>query len=196
MRNKNLSNLIKTSLLGVIAFLIMYLDFMLPMMPDFLKFDFSDIAALIGAFSLGPVYGVLIELVKNILHGLFVGGTAFVGELANFLVGSFFVFTAGLVYKRKMTKKGALESLAAASIVMVLVSGILNVYIFLPLYAKVLGWNLDAVVGASAKANPLIKDLKTYIFLAILPFNAVKAIVHSIITLSLYKKVSPILKQK
>ncbi|MFA6939667.1 MAG: ECF transporter S component [Clostridiaceae bacterium] len=196
MRNKNLGNLIKTSLLGVIAFLIMYLNFMLPMMPNFLLFDFSDIAALIGAFSLGPVYGVLIELVKNILHGLFVGGTGFVGELANFLVGAFFVFTAGLIYKRKKTKKGALESLAAASIVMVIVSGILNVYVFLPLYAKVLGWNLDAIVGASAKANPMITDMKTYIFLAILPFNAIKAIVHSIITLSLYKKVSPILKQK
>lgn len=194
MRNKNLSNLIKTSLLGVIAFLIMYLDFMLPMMPDFLKFDFSDIAALIGTFALGPVYGVLIELIKNILHGLFVGGTAFVGELANFLVGAFFVFTAGIIYKNNKSKKGAFKALAAGSLVMVIVSGVLNVYIFLPLYAKVLGWNLDAVVGASAKANPMITDLKTYIFLAILPFNAIKAVVHSIIALSLYKKVSPILK--
>lgn len=194
MRNKNLSNLIKTSLLGVIAFLIMYLDFMLPMMPDFLKFDFSDVAALIGTFALGPVYGVLVELIKNILHGLFVGGTAFVGELANFLVGGLLVFTAGMVYRKNKSKKGALKALAAGSIVMVFMSGILNVYIFLPLYAKVLGWNLDAIVGASAKANPWITDLKTYIFLAILPFNAIKAIVHSIITLSLYKKVSPILK--
>lgn len=180
--------------MGVIAFLIMYLDFMLPLMPDFLKFDFSDIVALIGAFALGPVYGVLIELVKNILHGMFVGGTAFIGELANFLVGASFVFTAGLVYKRKKDKHGALISLIIASIVMIGISGILNVYIFLPLYAKFLGWDLSAVIGASAKANPMIKDLNTYIFLAILPFNAIKAIVHSILALSIYKKVSPILK--
>ena len=195
MRNKNLSSLIKTSLLGVIAFLIMYFEFILPMLPDFLKLDFSDIVALIGSFSLGPVYGVLIELIKNILHGLFKGGTAFVGELANFLVGSCYVFTAGLVYKKNKNKKGALTSLIAGSLVMIIVAGVVNAFVLIPLYAKVLGFNLDAIIGMAAKVNPGIKDLSTYIFFAVLPFNIIKAAAHSIITLGIYKKISPILKK-
>lgn len=196
MRNKKLNKSIKITLLSVIAYLIMYIELPIPFFPEFLKIDISDIPALIGAFAFGPIEGVIIQLVKNILHGVFATKTAFVGELANFLVGAVIVITAGTIYKNNKSKKSAFMGLVVGSVVMAIASGIFNYYLFLPLYQKVLNVPLQAFVGMASKVNPMVKDLWTFILWSIVPFNLIKGIFVSVVTLGIYKSVSPMLHKE
>ena len=103
----NLTKLVVTAMLAAVAVVLQYLEFGVPLVPSFLKMDLSDIPELIGAFVIGPVGGVLIALVKNLIH-LLVSQSGFVGELANFILGAVFAFTAGMIYKYRKTKKTAL----------------------------------------------------------------------------------------
>lgn len=183
MKDKKLVTMIKISLLGVMAFLIMFIELPLPLFPTFLKVDFSDLPALVGAFALGPMAGVGIELVKNILHGLFRGNSAFIGEFANFAVGSILVLTAGFMYKGRKTRKSAIISLAVGTVVMSIAAGLLNMFVFLPLYEKVLGF-------------PMPANLNKYIGVTIIPFNLIKGFIASFITFAIYKKVSPALHKE
>lgn len=196
MRNKKLNKSIKITLLSVIAYLIMYIELPIPFFPEFLKIDVSDIPALIGAFAFGPVEGVIIQLVKNILHGVFATKTAFVGELANFLVGSVIVITAGVIYKNSKSKKSAFMGLVLGSVAMSIAAGIFNYYLFLPLYQKVLNVPIEAFVAMGTKVNPMIKDLWTFILWSIVPFNLIKGIFVSVVTLGIYKSVSPMLHKE
>jgi len=196
MRDEKLVKLIKISLLSVMAFLLMYIELPIPIFPEFLKVDISDLPALLGAFALGPIAGVIVELVKNILHGLLAGKTAFVGELANFLVGSCLVLVSGYIYKAKKSKGGAIVALLIGTIIMSIFAGMLNYFAILPLYEKVLGFPIDAVVGMGTALNSNIKDLNSFILWSIIPFNFLKGIVVSIVTLALYKRVSPILHKE
>ena len=196
MKNRRLSKLIKVSLLSVMGFLLMYIELPLPLFPDFLKIDVSDLPALLGAFALGPVEGVIIELMKNILKGLFGTQTAFVGETANFLVGSVMVFTAGLIYRKNKSRKSAIAGLTIGTVIMPVVAAIGNLYIFLPLYEKVLHIPLVAFVEMAQKINPAITNINTYIIWAIIPFNLIKGVFVSAITVAVYKSVSPILHKE
>ncbi len=196
MRDEKLVKLIKISLLSVMAFLLMYIELPLPIFPDFLKIDISDLPALLGAFALGPIAGVIIELVKNILHGMLAGKTAFVGELANFLVGACLVLVAGYIYKAMKSKGGAIVALLIGTIVMSIFAGVLNYFVILPLYEKLLGFPITAVVGMGTALNSNIVDLKSFIVLSIIPFNLIKGIVLSGVTLAVYKSVSPILHKE
>ncbi len=101
MKNSKLNKLVKISVLGTIGFLLMFIEIPIPIFPEFLKIDISDIPALVGGFALGPVAGILIEFMKNILHGIFKGSTVFVGEIANFLVGSVLVGISAYIYKKR-----------------------------------------------------------------------------------------------
>lgn len=196
MENSKLNKLIKISLLSVIGFLFMFLEFALPIFPSFLKIDIGDLPALIGTFAFGPVAGVTIELLKNILHALFYGKTMFVGELSNFLVGSVLVSVSGLVYSKNKTKVYALISLIAGTLAMSAAAAVLNYYVFLPLYETVLHFPINAIVELGAKINPKITDLNSFIVWAIVPFNVVKGIFISAITLVVYKSVSPVLHKE
>jgi len=196
MRDEKLVKLIKISLLSVMAFLLMYIELPLPIFPDFLKIDISDLPALLGAFALGPIAGVIIELVKNILHGLLAGKTAFIGELANFLVGGCLVLVSGYVYKIKKSRGGAIIALLIGTIVMSIFAGVLNYFVVLPLYEKVLGFPIDVVVKMGTALNSNIKNLTSFIILSIIPFNLLKGVVVSGVTLAIYKRVSPILHKE
>ena len=110
-----------TAMLSAVAFVLMYLEIAIPIMPSFIKFDFSDLPALLGSFALGPVCGVLICLIKNVLHLAF-SNSMFVGELSNFILGAVFVAIAGNIYKHKKTKKSAVVSGLVAALVMGIVS--------------------------------------------------------------------------
>lgn len=192
MKNQKLNYLIKTSLLGVIAFLIMFLETPIMFFPEFLKIDLSDIPAIIAGFSLGPIFGVLVELIKNLLH-LLRTSTFGVGELANFLVGIALVVPASIIYHRNKSKKNAIIGLGVGTLVMALMGGIANIYILIPAYSKLMGYPLEAIIAWASQVNSLIVDLNSYILYAIIPFNIIKGIVVSIITLVIYKKISKIL---
>ncbi|BEP28021.1 ECF transporter S component [Helicovermis profundi] len=194
MSNKfSLSTLLKITMLSAIAFILMFLELQVPLFPEFLKIDISDLPALIGGFAFGPLAGVIVELIKNLLH-LFRTTTGSVGELANFLVGSALVLPAAYIYKVKKSKKTALIGLMVGTISMAIVGGLANYFILLPFYQNFMP--LDAIIGMSSKANGAIVDMKTLILYAIVPFNLFKGIVVSFVTLLLYKHISQLLHSK
>jgi len=145
-KNSVTAKLIKISLLSVISFLLMYLEAPLPFFPPFLKLDLSDIPAVLGAYALGPAAGVVIELLKNLLH-LFIkwGMDSPVGELANFMIGAAFVLPAGWIYSRKKTRNTAVKSMAIATICMAIAGGLANYYILIPFYSKL--FPLEAIIS-------------------------------------------------
>lgn len=190
----NTKTMVKISVLGVISLILMLLDFPLWFTPPFIKFDVSDVPSLIGAFALGPMAGVIIQLVKNLLKILVAGtNTVVVGEVANFIVGSVFAYTAGLIYYREKTFKNAIIGLIVGTISMTAVISILNYYVMIPFYAKVYGMPLDKIITISGAVNKYVVDLKSLIIYAIVPFNLLKGLVVSLVTILLYKRVSPIL---
>ena len=184
----------KIAILGAAAWVVMLLDFAMPFIfPVFLKLDFSDLIPLIGSLAMGPVAGILIQLLKNLLH-LTVTTTSGIGELANFIVGSSFVTAAGLYYKHHKTKKGAFISLLLGIVSIVSVAAIVNYSITVPLYSKFI-IPYDAIINAASKVVPAIHDKFTLILFAFCPFNLLKGVVLSLITWPIYKKLSPILQK-
>lgn len=195
-QTNRLTYIVKIAMLGVLAYVVMFLEFALPVFPSFLKMDFSDLIPLLGSLALGPVAGILSELIKNLLHLLTASHTGGVGELANFVVGSAFCATAGLYYQHHKTKKGAIVSLALSAVAMIVAGALVNYFITVPLYAKVLGWSTEMIVGMSQAVIPAIKDKLTLIIYAFCPFNLIKSVVLAVITIPLYKKVSPLLHKE
>lgn len=185
-----LNVMIKVSLMSVIALVLMLLEIGVPIFPGFLKIDLSDLPAMIAGFAFGPIAGILVELLKNVLHLLRTtsGG---VGELANFLVGSAFVAPAAIIYFKNKTKKGAIIGLVVGTLGMVIMGVLANKFIILPFYAKVMP--LQAIIDMSALANPSIVDINSLILLAIVPFNLLKGILVSVVTVLIYKYVHRLL---
>ncbi|GAB6169257.1 ECF transporter S component [Clostridium carnis] len=175
MENKNLNKFIKIALLGAIAVLLMYVDF--PVIPIFpwLKIDLSDVPALMGAFAFGPLSGIVIELIKNLLILIVKGtGTAFVGEIANFIVGISLVAPAAWIYHRNKSKKTAIIGMAVGILTLEIIGIIANVYFLLPAY------------GMQMAKSELIQ----YVTVGLLPFNGIKGILVCGVTYVLYKKIS------
>ena len=183
-------------MLGAIATILMLFEIPLPFAPPFYEIDFSEVPVLIGAFAMGPVAGVLIELVKVLLN-LVVNGTATagVGEVANFCIGCAFCLPAGLVYQRMKTKKGAVVSLCIGTVAMTFLGCFINAYVMLPTYAKAFHMPIDALVAMGTEVNGNITNLFTFVMFAVVPFNLLKGILSSIIVLLIYKKISPIIKR-
>ncbi len=183
----------KTGILTAIAAVLMYLEMSLPLVPVFLKLDFSDVVVLTGAFSMGPLTGILIQLMKNLLH-VPVTTTGAVGELANFLIGASFVGTAGLIYKYKKDRIGAFMAMAAGTLVMTVFASLLNYYVMLPFYIHVMEFPIEAIISMTrAAGNRLVTDLETLIYFVFVPFNLFKGLVISLIVALVYKRISPLL---
>lgn len=182
----------KTSILGVIAFLIMLVEFPLPIFAPFLQLDFSDVPALLAGFAMGPSAGVAVEVIKNFLHALRTQ-TAFIGELANLITGILLVVPAAWIYSKNKTKKGAIQGLLVGTVVMAIGNSFVNYYITIPLFQTLLNIPTTAVIGMGTEINPLIVDLRTLVVYSVLPFNIVKGLIVTLITVLIYKKLSPIL---
>ena len=190
MKNFSTRNLAVVAVFSALAAIIYLFDFSLPFFPPFIKLDFADLPALIAAFTFGPVTGILIQVVRNALH-LFVSNTGGVGELANIVIGSTMVGTAGFIYQYNRTKAGAFKALLAGTIAMTLVAMPLNYYIILPLYS--LFMPIDKILTLSAKFIPAIHDKFTFILYVTLPFNLLKGAAISLSSWLLYKKLQPAL---
>ncbi|SCM82764.1 Riboflavin transporter RibU [uncultured Sporomusa sp.] len=182
----------RIAVLASAAAILMAMELPVIFMPGFLKLDFSEIPAIIGAFALGPLAGCLIVFIKNLIH-VSNTQTAGIGEMANFFVGTCFVVPAAFVYQYKKNRVGAMWALLAGTFSMTLMAAVLNYWVLLPLYQKVLHFPAEAMIAMGKAGNPFIVDIKTFIVFAIIPFNLFKGIVVSAITLLVYKKLSPIL---
>ena len=177
-------NLTRLSLLSVIAFLLMYVEFPLAFIaPPFIKIDLSDMPALIGGFAMGPVAGITIELVKCILTT-----TGWVGELSNFIVGALFVGLSAKFYSRHRTYRGAVVGLLMGVIGMTLVATLSNYFVVFPLYGKIMP--MEAIINMGRAVTPRVKSLWDLMVYCIVPFNLVKGLIVSAATLALYKRVS------
>ncbi|NLX77983.1 MAG: ECF transporter S component [Clostridiaceae bacterium] len=184
----------KISILASAAAVLMLFEIPLFFAPGFYKLDFSEVAVLLGAFSMGPAAGIVIEAVKILVNFVIDGSvTAGVGELANFLIGCSFVVPATVIYKRNKTRKNAILGLAAGTAVMVVFSAFMNLYVLLPVYAKAFNMPIDAIVEMGTKVNSAITDIHAFILFATVPFNVVKGAASSLITVLIYKKLSPLL---
>ena len=178
-------------MLSAVAAVLQYLEIPIFLMPSFIKFDFSDLPALIGAFAYGPVAGVLIELVKNLLHCA-VSQSATVGELANFILGASFCLVAGLVYKKKKTKKNALIGGILGAIVMGAISIPSNYFVVYPFYYNFMPE--ETVLAAYQLLLPGMKSVFESLLVFNLPFTVVKGLLCVAITMFIYKPLSRILK--
>ena len=180
-----------TAMLSAVAFVLSFFEFPVPLTPSFARMDLSDLPALIGAFAYGPLAGVLIELIKNLL-GLLSTQTGGVGELANFLMGAAFVLPAGLIYARKKTKKNAWIGCLIGSLVMGIAAALVNYFVLLPMFSVFMP--LEEVIAAFGEILPFIQTKLDVVLYNAFPFNLLKGLCISGITMLIYKKLSPILK--
>ncbi len=184
----------RIAVLSAIATVLMLIEIPLWFAPSFYEIDLSEVAVLIGAFALGPVAGVIIEMIK-ILMNLFINGTitAGVGEFANFLIGCSFILPASVIYRYKKTMVSAIVGMVVGIVVLTVTGALMNYYLLLPLYAKAFGIPIDSLVGMGAAINASITDLRSFILIAVVPFNLLKGVLSSVVTFILYKRISPIL---
>ena len=180
-------------MLSAIAFVLEALNFSIPIMPSFIKLDFSELPALIGSFAMGPLQGILICLIKN-LFNLLHTSTGGVGELSNFLLGAMFVGTAGIIYKVKKGKKAALLGSFAGAIVMALFSIVSNYFLVYPFYMNVMGMPQEVILGMYQAINPSVDNLLEALLCFNVPFTFCKAMISVVITFLIYKRISPIIK--
>ena len=173
-RNK-IRTMAQIGMLSAIATVLMLFEIPLPFAPSFYEIDFSEVPILIGSFAMGPLAGAAIEI-------------------ANFLIGCSLVVPAALIYHKKHTRTGAVAGMAAGTVFMTVVGCFLNAFVLLPAYAKAFGMPIDGLVGMGTAVNKHITDLKTFVILAVGPFNLLKGVLVSLIVFLVYKKISPILK--
>ena len=184
-------------MLSAVAVVLMAFEIPLPFAPVFYKIDFSEVPVLIGCFTMGPLAGAAIELLKNLLHVVISGTqTAGVGEVANFLIGCAFIVPAGVIYHKKHTRRGALIGMASGTVLMSVIGGVLNAYVLLPVYAKAFGMPLDVLVEMGTEVNGNITSVATLVLFAVTPFNLLKGVLVSLVVFLIYKKISPIFRMK
>ena len=187
--------MVNIAMLAAVAIVLMLFEFPLPFLPPFYKIDASELPVIIGAFTMGPVAGVLIEFVKVMLNILIDGTTtAFVGEFANFLIGCSYVVPASMVYYFKKTKKNAVIGLILGTAVCAVVGCLLNAFLLLPAYSKAFHMEIDALIAMGTAVNSAINSMLTFVIFATAPLNIIKCGAVSVLTMLIYKPISRILK--
>lgn len=181
-----------TAIMSAVAAVLMFLEFSVPFVPEFLKFDFSETPAMIAAYSLGPLSGVIVCLIKNLIH-LTATTTAGVGELSNFILGACFVLPAGFLYRYRKTRATALIGALTGALLMAGVSMLTNYYIIYPFYAKAF-MPMEVILGMYQAICPSADTLWKSLAIFNLPFTFVKGLVGALITFLLYKPLSPLIK--
>lgn len=184
----------RVALLAAVSYILMFIQMPLPFAPPFMKVDFADVAALIGGFAMGPVYGVMIEFIKCVLD-LSKTTTAGVGQLSNFIVGSLFVAVSAGVYRKNKTLKNAIFAMILGLIAMTVAATLSNAFVIFPLYGKIMHISTDEFVKMAGGVNSAVKDYFTMMIFAVVPFNLVKGTLQLLVTAILYKKISPFLKR-
>jgi len=194
-RSCTVNTLVKIGMLGAVATVLMLFEVPLWFAPGFYELDFSEVVVLIGGFALGPVAGIMIELVK-VLINLIINGTitAGIGEMANFIIGCSLVVPASFIYVKHKDKKHAVIGIVVGTLCMATAGSLLNAYLLLPAYASAFNMPIDALIEMGTAVNPSINSMSDFILMAVLPFNILKGVVSGLITIAVYKKLSPVIK--
>lgn len=184
-----------TAILGAVAAVLMFLQFSVPVMPGFIKMDVANFPALIASFALGPISGVGVCLIKNLLN-LLSTSTGGVGELSDFILGCMMVIPAGLIYKRKKTRVGALLGSFVGAILMAGLCLLTNYYITYPFYINIMGMTVEKILSMYQAILPSTDSLWKALLIFNLPFTFVKGMLCAVIAFIIYKPLSPIIKGK
>ena len=185
------------AMFGAIAAVLMLFEIPLFFAPSFYKLDLSEIPVLMCSFYLGPVAGVVCELLKIIIKLLLKGtSTMFVGDFANFVVGCTFVLPAAVIYHIKKSKKIAIIGMGAGTAVMTVFGSLFNAVYLLPKFASIFGMPLEAIIGMGTEVNGAINSVSTLVLFAVVPFILLKGVIVSIATFFLYKRLEPIFFRK
>ncbi|SET33601.1 Riboflavin transporter FmnP [Oceanobacillus limi] len=184
MQSSKLVRLIILSLLGAISLVLFFVNFPLPMLPPYLKVDFSDVPAIMATLIFSPIAGVIVVAIKNILY-LAIGGGEIVGVTANFLAGCMFVLPVGILYHKYKSVKSIVSGLVTGTVIMAVGMGILNYFIILPAYALLMDWG---EMTAQAKWWSVLAG--------ILPFNVIKGIVVGMLFIPLFIKMRRWIEQQ
>lgn len=182
----NVKKLTTIAMLTAIGVILQYMEISIPIMPSFIKLDFSDLPELIGAFALGPWAGVAICFTRNVIH-ILVSQSGAIGELSNFILGAFFAMTAGLIYKKMPNIKGAVIGAVTASVVMGIVSLPSNYFLIYPLYYNVMGFPEPAILQMYQLLRPSTESIAEALLVFNVPFTIAKGLVCSIIAVAVYK---------
>ena len=184
-----------TAMLSTVAFLLMFIEFPVPaLIPAFVKLDISDLPELLAAFSLGPLYGVLVTFLKNLLFVVLHGtSSAYVGELFNFIMGAVFSFSAGFLYQRNKSRKGALLGAVVGALLMAALSVPLNYFVVYPAYVVCYKLPLDAIVGMYQAIRPSTDGLLECLLVFNIPFTFFKGVLDVALCFLIYKPLSPLL---
>lgn len=187
MRNKQLRRMVLIAMLGSIATVLMKLNFPLPALPPFLKFDFGEVPAVLAVMTMGPVAGIAVEFIKNVLYWFLSGSPTGVpvGEIANFVTGILFIMPVYFIFNQFKHKKGLVSGFVAGTLTMAIGMSVLNYAVFLPMYTYFLG--MEPVTGDA---------LYQMIVLGILPFNFVKGVIIAVASILLYKKMGRWINQQ
>ena len=183
-----------TAIFACMAGVLMLVEIPLFFAPGFYKMDLSELPIMICTFYLGPVAGVVAELIKVCIKLLLKGtSTAFVGDFANFAVGCSFVLPASVVYHAKPSRRSALWGMVVGTLVMTVFGSAFNAIYLLPKFAVLFGMPMEVIVGMGTKVNSAITSVPTLVLFAVVPFTLLKGVVVSLLTFLLYKRISPIL---
>ncbi len=193
----NTRKIAMVGMFSAIAMILMLFEFPLPFAPGFYELDFSELPILVGTFAFGPTAGVLMEFVKILLK-LFIKGTstAFVGDLANFVVGCSFILPASLVYAFRKNKKSAIAACITGTLVMTVFGTAFNAVYLLPTFAEMFHMPMDELLAMGAAVNPLMTEgsLLSFVAVCVAPMNLIKGVSVSLVTMLIYKPLSPIIK--
>jgi riboflavin transporter FmnP len=198
MQRSNTRTITQIAMLGAVAGILMNLEFPLPFLaPSFYQMDFSEIPTLIAAFAMGPVAGILTELVKILVHLVTKGTlTAGVGDLANFIFGCTFVVPAGLLYRLngKKSRKNAVIGMAAGTVLTAIAACFMNVFVLLPAYGKAFNMPVSAFIEMGTAVHSSVTNLLGFAILILVPFNLFKYTVTSAIVFIIYKRIRVVLR--
>ncbi|MCT1795814.1 ECF transporter S component [Helcococcus kunzii] len=184
----SIGNMAKIAIFSALAGVLMLFKFPIPIAPAFMTVDFGDVATLVSGFVLGPISGIIIVIMKNLINIVLDGTmTAYVGELSNIIVGSIFVGVSSYIYSKNKTRKSAIIGLIGGIVAMTILATLSNYFVIFPIYAKVMHIDLEGFVNFAPK---FVKSYNQLIVLSVIPFNLVKGTLNAIVTLIVYKKIS------
>ena len=191
-RDSSMFTLTRCGLLGAMAVILYYIE--IPVVA-FYKLDVSTLPAILAGFAMGPMQGMAVIVIKNLVHMLGTS-TACVGELADILMSGAFVVTASLFYRRRKTRRGALEAMLLGIAAMTVAGVLVNYYILIPAYQTLMNLPLEAIIGMGQAAVPAVDSALKLVLLITAPFNVLKGGVLSALAYLLYKRVSPLLHSR
>ena len=194
MKRTNTRKLTSVAMLSAVSTVLMFFSFNVPLMPSFIKMDLSELPALLAAFTFGPTAGIAVCFIKNLIN-VFFTTTGGVGEISNFLLGTMFVAPAGFIYQKMRTKKGAIIASVVGAATMAMLSVLTNYYVVYPVYSNLMA-PMEAILGAYRAINPKVETLMDALLWFNMPYTFIKGMLSVVITMFIYKPLSPILRGK